>query len=351
MIKANSVASVNNTRYIRSFFESLRVFIGKICGATDKLFEDLAAAVIQVVPIMVNLQRIGLKFCNYPTFISRQECIMSTQLQQNIKRLFFIALIYAPLAILLHQCSSITNALFPASQDVGLGSQLDREIRANPKEYPILNDAISKQYVQNIVNQIIQAKDIQYRGVFTYRTEIIRDDKTINAFCTPGGYIYVYTGLIKMLDNEASLAGVLGHEIAHAERRHSANRMLKAYGAQMLMSMVLGDNPGKTEQVAANLFTGLALLKNSRDDESEADDYSFRYLRSTKWYPGAISYFFEKVKRQSSGGAAERLLSTHPMPQDRLEAVKKHVQEAKLAQPTEANLFSEPYTSFKKRLP
>jgi len=274
---------------------------------------------------------------------------MNAQPQPN--RLFFIALLYVPLAVLLYQCSSITNAIFPASQDVGLGSQLDNEIRSNPKEYPILGDVSSKQYVQNIINQIIQARDIQYRGVFPYKSEIIRDDKTINAFCTPGGYIYVYTGLIKMLDNEASLAGVLGHEIAHAERRHSANRMLKAYGAQILMSMVLGDNPGKTEQVAANLFTGLALLKNSRDDEAEADDYSFRYLSSTKWYPGAISYFFEKVKGHSSGGAAERLLSTHPLPQDRLDAVKKRVQEAKLVVPSEANLLSAPYLSFKKRLP
>ena len=269
----------------------------------------------------------------------------------KISRLLIPIAVYLLSAGTLWQCSSITNALFPPSQDVGLGSQLDKQIRSNPKEYPILNDAVSRQYVQNIVNQILQSPDVQYKGTFSYATEIIRDDKTVNAFCTPGGYIYVYTGLIKMLDNEASLAGVLGHEIAHAERRHSANRMVKAYGAQMLLSVVLGNNPDRTTEVAANMFTGLALMKNSRDDESESDDYSFRYLRSTKWYPGAISYFFEKVGRQSSGGAIERLLSTHPLPKDRLDAVAQRVKDAKIALPTEANLLSAPYAAFKKRLP
>jgi predicted Zn-dependent protease len=272
-------------------------------------------------------------------------------MKPRLQRLTVVALMYVPLSLLLIQCAALTDAIFPASQDIGLGSQLDREIRANPKEYPLLNDASSKQYVQNMVNTIIQAPEVQYRGKFPYTTEIIRDDKTINAFCTPGGYIYVYTGLIKMLDNEASLAGVLGHEIAHAERRHSANRMVKAYGAQMMLGIVLGNSPDRTAEVAANMFTGLALLKNSRDDESESDDYSFRYLRSTKWYPGAISYFFEKVKGQSSGGTVERFLSTHPLPQDRLEAVAKRVQDAKIPPPTEQNLLSTPYKTFKKRLP
>lgn len=269
----------------------------------------------------------------------------------RLTRLLIIAVMYVPLGFVLFQCSSLTNAIFPPSQDIGLGQQLDKEIRANPKEYPILNDATSRQYVQNIVNSVIQAPEVQYRGTFPYTTEIIRDDKTVNAFCTPGGYIYVYTGLIKLLDNEASLAGVLGHEIAHAERRHSANRMAKAYGAQIITGVVLGNSPDRTAEVAANMFTGLALLKNSRDDESEADDYSFKYLRSTKWYPGAISYFFEKVKGQSSGGAVERLLSTHPLPQDRLDAVTKRVNDAKLPPPTEQNLLSTPYRTFKKRLP
>ena len=92
----------------------------------------------------------------------------------------------------------------------------------------------------------------------------------------------VYTGLLKFIDNEATLAGVLGHEIAHAERRHATQRITKAYGVQILLSIVLGEKPAQIAEITANLFAGLALLTNSRADETEADEYSFGYLKSTQ---------------------------------------------------------------------
>ena len=69
---------------------------------------------------------------------------------------------------------------------------------------------------------------------------LIDDDKTLNAFCTPGGFIYVYTGLIKFLDSEDQLAGVMGHEIAHAALRHSTRQMTKVYGVQTLLQVATG---------------------------------------------------------------------------------------------------------------
>ena len=90
---------------------------------------------------------------------------------------------------------------------------MDAEIRKQPQEYPILSNRPDvKLYVEEIGRKILASPDVKKRGVYAYRFEIIADDKTINAFCTPGGYIYVYTGLLKFLDNEASLAGVIGHE-------------------------------------------------------------------------------------------------------------------------------------------
>ncbi|MBL7999183.1 MAG: M48 family metalloprotease [Candidatus Kapabacteria bacterium] len=239
--------------------------------------------------------------------------------------------------------------LFPIAEDARLGASLDAEIRNNPREYPVHNDANLREYVQGISNQLVQSPAVRYRGTFPYKVEIINDPRTLNAFCTPGGYIYVYTGLIKALDNEASLAAVMGHEIAHAERRHSTQRMTKAMGAQMMLQIALGQNPSKTTEIAANLFTGLALLKNSRDDESESDEYSFKYMQSTRWYPGALSYFFEKVN-SNRGGAIERMLSTHPLPQDRIDACNERVRKANLPPPTEENLQTRTYQQIKSRL-
>lgn len=262
----------------------------------------------------------------------------------------FLLLVVVPLSTLLFvQCGGFN--IFPIEQDVQLGADLDQQIRANSKEYPVLADTYVRDYVQNMVNEIKRAPSVKYANKFPYKVEIINDGKTLNAFCTPGGYIYVYTGIIKALDNEASLAAVLGHEIAHAEHRHSTNRMTKQYGASVLLEIALGKNPGRTSEMAAQLFTGLALLKNSRDDEAESDVSSFEYLKATRWYPGSLAYFFEKVKGNSSGGSIERLLSTHPLPQDRIDANNDRVRKANLNPPTENNLLARPYQDLKKRLP
>lgn len=254
----------------------------------------------------------------------------------------------APLLLLVGaQCSNLN--IFPVSEDKSLGASLDAQIRANPREYPLLRNPSANAYVQRIVDRLIAAPEVKYRGTFAYKAEIINDDKTVNAFCTPGGYIYVYTGLLTMLDNEASLAGVLGHEIAHAELRHSTSRMTKAYGIQLLMDIALGKNANKHVELAANAFAGLGLLKNSRNDEMEADDFSFRYMRSTTWYPGAITYFFDKVKGRR-GGDLDRLLSTHPLPQDRIEATERRVRDAKITLATESSLNARGYAAFKQTL-
>lgn len=245
-------------------------------------------------------------------------------------------------------CSSIN--LFPVSKDQELGAQFDKEIRANQAEYPILNNTEARRYVQAMINTLKQAPGVKYESSFPYRVEIINDDKTVNAFCTPGGYIYVYTGLIKMLENEAALAGVLGHEIAHAERRHSTSRMTKALGVQTMLDMVSGQTSNTNINFAANAVGGMGLLMNSRSDEAEADSDSFQYLRETnRWYPGGIMYFFDKVKGRG-GSALEELFSTHPLPQSRLDDTIERLKQNNVPPPTEQNLRSREYAEFKRTL-
>lgn len=262
---------------------------------------------------------------------------------------FRIAFIFL-FSILFYACEDGVN-IFTPSDDVQLGLQLHQEIVGNPKEYPILNNPQVTEYVQNIVNQIVLSPKIKYRSTFKYQVTIIKNNDVVNAFATPGGFIYVYTGLLKFLDNEATLAGVLGHEIAHCERRHATQRMTKIYGVSILLDIVLGKNSTKTEEIAANLLVGLAFLKNSRDDEYEADEWSYEYLKSTQWYPGALIFFFDKVKQNEGSSFLDVLLSTHPLSQDRIDKLNQKIKDDKLPAPTEANLFQERYQNFKKLLP
>lgn len=236
--------------------------------------------------------------------------------------------------------------LFSIEDDVSLGADLDKQIReSTTDEYPILDAQYSnvKDYVQNIVNDIILAPEVQYEEPFAYeQVEIIHDDATVNAFCAPGGYIYVYTGLLRFVENDATLAAVLAHEIAHAERRHSTQRLTQQYGLSFMFGLLLDEN---TAQLAG-LVAGLAGLKNSQNDEFEADEYSYKYLKSIygdhpEYYPGGIKYFFNKIEAvygTQDGGILEDLLSTHPKDADRVAKVDALISSAGIAAPTQTDL-------------
>lgn len=238
--------------------------------------------------------------------------------------------------------------IFSIDEDVQLGKQMDQQIRSNPAEYPILNNEAVRGYVQGVVNRIIQAPEIKYRGKFPYTVTILNDDRTINAFATPGGYIYVYTGLLKVIDNESTLAGVLGHEIAHAEERHSTKQMTTQLGTEALLSIALGNNPSQLAQIAANAGALLTSLAHSRADETDADTKSVGYLRSTPYYPGAIKSFFERMQQQAAttgGGGTPEWLATHPSDARRVQNIDNLLAQYNIPAPTNTAQMQASYRS------
>lgn len=247
--------------------------------------------------------------------------------------------------------------LFSVNDDVTIGKDIDIQIRADRQNYPIMegNDDV-RSYVSGIGRNILNSSTaIQYKNIFPYKFDVIRDDSTVNAFCVPGGYIYIYTGLIKFLNSEAALAGVMAHEIAHAERRHMTQRLTSYYGVSTVLSLVLGSNPNQFAEIAANLFVGLGFLANSRSDETEADDYSIKYLRTSQYYPGSIIFFFDKIreeqrKKGTTPGSLERLFATHPLPQDRIDNVFEELNKIKPRPDSTKGLFPERYQEIKAKL-
>lgn len=214
--------------------------------------------------------------------------------------------------------------LFTLQQDREFGAQVAGEIENDSVNYPILDSARYAsvyKYVYGIRDKILASGNVQHKDDFAWRIRIIKNDTTLNAFCTPGGYIYIYTGIMKYLDSEDQLAGVLGHEIAHADMRHSTKQMTQMYGIETLSKVLLG----RYENLAT-LTSSLVGLKFSRSHEEEADERSVHYLCPTDYNAGAGGQFFQKIEAAGGAGVPE-FLSTHPDPGNRIENYKKYQQE------------------------
>lgn len=224
-------------------------------------------------------------------------------------------------------CSSLKQGgfnLFTVQDDIALGKEFSQQIEQDPQQFPILPEKGNEEayrYIRGLTQKILQTGKVAHANEFVWQVKIIDDDKTLNAFAVPGGYLYVYTGLIKYLDTEDQLAGVMGHEIAHAAQRHSTQQMTRIYGIDALRQIITGNSdPGLLGQLAM----GLISMKFSRAHEAEADEYSVIYLCNTNMNASGAAGFFEKI--QSKGGNPPEFLSTHPNPGNRIKDIHAKAQ-------------------------
>lgn len=213
---------------------------------------------------------------------------------------------------------------FTLSQDIEFGETMDSIIRANPADYPILDPASNTNaytFINNMMQEILQSDDFVHKADFDWEVTLIDDNDVMNAFAVPGGKLYFYTGLIKYLDNASNLAGVMAHEMAHADRRHSTEQMTKQYGLSVLVTLLLGNDKSQFEEIASDLATGLAALQFSRKHEYEADEYAIRFTSDTDYHPKGIAGFFEKLQADGKTAQTFEFLSTHPSDQNRIDNI------------------------------
>ena len=202
--------------------------------------------------------------------------------------------------------------------DIKLGEQTAEQINANPREYPILPESKYPEvyeYLNSIKRTILNSGAVTYDEDFAWQLYVINDPETLNAFATPGGYIYIYTGLMFYLDGEDEIAGVLGHEIAHADLRHSTQQI-----RQERRRKVLGRISGTSMETLDQLLG----LRHSRSDETEADRASVRYLCNTEYDASGAAGFFEKLDAEG-GQEPPQFLSTHPSSDNRVEEIENEV--------------------------
>jgi len=189
-------------------------------------------------------------------------------------------------------------------------SEIDRQAK-------FIEDPVITEYVNRVGQNIVLHSDAK----IPFNIKVIDSDE-VNAFALPGGFFYVNKGLILVADNEAEVAGVMAHEIAHVAARHYVENQTKQNLLQYLAmgtSIFLGGIPGMIYQNTAGLGLLTAFLKFNRGAEEEADKLGVQYMYAAGYDPSAMATMFEKLeaKNKKKPGVISKMFATHPAPPDR----------------------------------
>ena len=226
---------------------------------------------------------------------------------------------------------------YSIEKEIQLGRQLAEEIERNAK---IVEDPVIAEYVNRIGQNIVNNSDAKVP--FTIK---VIDSEEVNAFALPGGYFYVNTGLIELAQDEAELAGVMAHEIAHVAARHGTRSATRAQLAQFatIPLLFVGGWLGYGIQQAANFAVPMTMLKFSREFERDADFLGVQYMYKAGYDPASMVQFFERLKalQKRKKNAVARAFSSHPLTKDRIMAVQKTINELLPEQPEYAVSSSE----------
>ncbi len=216
--------------------------------------------------------------------------------------------------------------MFSPQQDVAIGEKAAKDAT---QQLPLCNDPKVDAYLTQLGKRLT-AKAPTGGVQYPFEFHCV-NDKSINAFALPGGFVFVNRGTIEVADNEAQLAGVMAHELSHVALRHGTNQASKAQFTQLglgAIGAVLGDsNMGSVITHLGTFAAGSVLLKYSRTAETQADVMGTQILYDTGYDPRAMAQFFETLQAEGKGGAGKlaQFFSDHPNPDHRIERVEEEV--------------------------
>jgi len=235
---------------------------------------------------------------------------------------------------------------YSLENEMALGKQLAQEVARQAK---LVDDPIISEYINRVGQNLVRNSDAKVPFTFT-----VIDSEQPNAFALPGGYIFVHTGLIKMADEEAELAGALAHEIAHVAARHMTRQATKSQLANLAtipLSVLLGGWTGYAVRQGAGFAIPMTFLSFGRHDESEADYLGVQYMYAAGYDPTSSVSLFEKLEslEKKKPGTISKVFSTHPPDGVRLDKVQQEIQTILPAKP-EYVVNTSQYAAVRERL-
>ena len=229
--------------------------------------------------------------------------------------------------------------LYSLEKEIALGKQIAQEVTRQAK---VVDDPLLSEYVNRMGQNLARNSDARVPFTFT----VIEGD-TPNAFAVPGGYVFVYTALIKIASEESELAAAMAHEIAHVAARHMTRQATRSQiaGIATIPLILLPGGPYARQAVPAGF------LKFTRQDEEEADYLGLQYLYAAGYDPNAVVSIFEKLAslERKEPSAVARIFSTHPTESARIQNAEREIERI-LPPKSEYVINTSEYTSMRQRL-
>lgn len=276
------------------------------------------------------IKRIDGCFYNVVGLPLRRLRILLKRLGVDISSLFFL-MFTVTTGLFLSGCSTEYNLatrqqevyFYSTDKEVSIGQAIDREIM---RKYKLVDDPLVQTRVEDIGKRIVAVCD---RKEIDYHFKVLQNDE-VNAVAMPGGFIYIFSGLIEKIENDDQLAAVLAHEVAHIVARHNIKRLQALMGYSLFQTALLVAS-GRTEAAitADAIFTQL-LLGYSREDELLADQLAARYLKLAGFNPHAMIGFLDRLQQidRKRPLQPKNYFKTHPYISDRKRVVKMELGES-----------------------
>jgi predicted Zn-dependent protease len=211
-----------------------------------------------------------------------------------------------------------------AEQEDQIGGQVKAAIDGK-HHLDYLDDPDIAAYVRGVAAKVVNASGSDWSDL-TWQIYLIDDARTVTAFATPGGQMYVSTALLAAANDEAELAGVVGHVLGHMVAHHPVKNLIAAYGPEAITALAAGQNPGLLDQLASKIGDTGLVLPHTQQDETEADELGARYASGAGYDPRAIAEFFQVVQtQQATLPGAQVFLTEHPTINDRLKQLEGYV--------------------------